>query len=245
MAGLLAEFVLVHGAFHDGSAWDRVVERLTERGRVAYAPTVLGHGKGVDKGVTHDQCVRSVVDFILDRDLTDVILVGHSFGGTIICKVVEALPDRIRRLVFYAGLVLEDGESVYDASPPAFRALVDQQIADAPDHALMVPFPVWRESYVGDADLSVARWAYEKLSPQPSQPFLDRLDLKKFYTLQTPRSYVLGTEDCAIPHGEWHFHPHMTSRLGVFRFLQMPGGHELMYSNPSALADKLIEAARD
>ena len=238
-------FVLVHGAFHDGSAWDRVVERLGECGHTAYAPTLAGHGKGVDKNVTHAQCVQSAIDYILARNLTDVVLVGHSFGATIVCKIVEAIPQRVRRLVFYAGLVLLDGESIYDASPPDHRAAIDRLAAESSDRTVMAPFGLWRETYIGEADFAVARWAYDQLSPQPLQTFLDRLDLKKFYTLQKPRSYVLGTEDCALPPGEWHLHPRMTSRLGVFRFLQMPGGHELMFSNPTGLADKIIDAARD
>jgi alpha-beta hydrolase superfamily lysophospholipase len=91
----MATFVLVHGSFHDGSAWEGVTKRLEQRGHSAYAPTLAGHGKGVGSDVTHAQCVQSVVDYITDRHLTDVILVGHSFCESIICKVVEAMPDRV------------------------------------------------------------------------------------------------------------------------------------------------------
>jgi pimeloyl-ACP methyl ester carboxylesterase len=241
----LATFILVHGSFHDGGAWSGVVERLKQRGHEALAPTLAGHGKGVDKDVTHAQCTRSVVDFIVDRDLSDVILVGHSFGGTVICKVVEAIPERIHRLVFYAGLVLCDGESIYDAAPPEQRAAMDQLVAASSDGTLMLPFDLWRDGYIGDADLEVARWAYEQLSPQPFQTFLDRVDMKKFYTLQVPRSYIIGADDCAMPPGEWQLHPRMTSRLGLFRLVQMPGGHELMFSNPKGLMDSIIVAGRD
>ena len=37
----------------------------------------------------------------------------------------------------------------------------------------------------------------------------------------------------------------MTSRLGMYRFLQMSGGHEVMFTNPDGLAAKIIEAGRD
>jgi len=238
-----ATFVLVHGAFHDGSAWDGVIERLRHHGDTAFAPTVAGHGKGADKTVTHAECTESVIDFLTDRQLTDVVLVGHSFAGSLICKVVEAVPERIRRLVFYAGYVLRDGESIYEASPPNQRVGMDRLVADSPDGTLMLPFDMWRDSYIADADLGLARWAYDRLSPQPFQPFLDRIDMKKFYTLRTPRSYLLGDEDYTMPPGEWNWHPRMTSRLGDVRLLRMPGGHELMFSNPIGLADKLVEAS--
>jgi hypothetical protein len=41
------------------------------------------------------------------------------------------------------------------------------------------------------------------------------------------------------------FHPRMSSRLGLYRLVQMPGSHELIYSDPDRLADKLIEAGRE
>jgi alpha-beta hydrolase superfamily lysophospholipase len=85
-------FVLVHGAFHDGSAWEAVISRLRQRGHEAFGPTMAGHGKGVDRQVTHAESTQSVIDFIVERGLTDVVLLGHSYDGTIICKVAEVEP---------------------------------------------------------------------------------------------------------------------------------------------------------
>ena len=63
--------------------------------------------------------------------------------------------------------------------------------------------------------------------------------------LDTPRSYLIGSDDIALPPGEWGWHPRMSSRLGLYRLVQMPGSHELIFSNPTGLADKIIEAGRD
>jgi pimeloyl-ACP methyl ester carboxylesterase len=241
----MSTFVLIHGSWHDGSAWNAVVKRLEYHGHNAFAPTVAGHGRGADRGVSHAQSTQSVVDFIVGHNLTDIVLVGHSYGGTIVCKVVEAIPDRVRRLVFWSGFVLNDGESVNDAVPPHFRDLYRALAADSPDNSVMLPFPIWRETFLNDADLELARFTYEQLSPQPYQQTIEPLDLKKFYTLDTPRSYLLGSEDIALPPGDWGWHPRMTSRLGLYRFVQMPGGHELLFSNPNGLADKIIESGRD
>lgn len=233
-------YVLVHGSWHDGSCWDRVVERLHSRGYKAFAPTVLGHGKGVDKNVSHAESTQSIVDFVTANDLTDIILVGHSFGGTIISKAAEVISERIRRLVFVSGFVLNDGESVNDNVPHALRTLFKQLATESRDNTIQLPFPVWREVFMNDADLDVARACYDRLSPEPYQPTMEPLDLKKFHTLDIPRSYLLASEDVALP---WH--PMMTSRLGLYRFLQMSGGHELLFTNPYGLADKLLEAGRD
>lgn len=148
-------------------------------------------------------------------------------------------------MVFYAGVLLNDGESIYDSAPPGQRKAIDQLAAASPDGAFIPPFEIWRDTYIGDADLDVARWAYAQLSPQPVKTFTDRVELKRFRTLRIPRSYLIGTEDGCMPPGEWQLHPRMTNRLGIFRLVQMPGGHELMYSNPTGLADKIVEAGRD
>jgi hypothetical protein len=109
----------------------------------------------------------------------------------------------------------------------------------------MVPFPVWRETFVNDADLETAKWTYAQLSPEPYQPTNDRLDLKKFYSLNIPKSYINCTEDIALPPGEWGWHPRMSNRLGLYRLVQMPGSHETLYTNPTLLAEKIVEAGRD
>lgn len=241
----MSTFVLVHGAWHDGSAWKPVIKRLEDGGHKAFGPTIAGNGKGVDKNVNHAQCTQSIVDYIVGQNLADIVLLGHSYGGTIIAKVAEAIPDRIRRLVFWNAFVPNDGESLNDNAPPHYQALFDPMAQASPDNTVRLPFPIWREAFINDADIELAKWSYEQLSPQPYQPFVDRLDLKKFYSLQTPRSFINCTEDIALPQGEWGWHPRMSNRLGLFRLVQMPGSHEVIFSNPVGLAEKIVEAGRD
>jgi pimeloyl-ACP methyl ester carboxylesterase len=241
----MSVFVLVHGAWHDGSAWEPVARHLETKGHKAFAPTVAGHGKGANKNVNHAGCTQSVVDFIAAKSLTDFVLVGHSFGGTIISKVAELIPGKIRRLVFANGFVLRDGHSLFDEVPPDTAAAFEHLAGQSADGSVMLPYPVWRENFINDADEPTAKRAYGLLSPSPAQPFRDRLDLKKFYALQTPRSYINCTEDTALPQGEWGWHPRMSSRLGLFRLVQMPGSHEVIYTNPAGLAERLVEAGRD
>ena len=119
-------FVLVHGSWHDGSAWDPTILELAKSEHKAYAPTIAGHGKGVNKRVNHADCTKSIVDYIVAKNLSNFVLVGHSFGGTVISKVAEAIPERIKRLVFLNGFVLRDGHSLSDETPPHYQALFDK-----------------------------------------------------------------------------------------------------------------------
>ena len=156
-------FVLVHGGCHDGSLWQPVIERLEQLGHTAYGPTVAGHGKGVPKNVTHAESTRSIVDFILDKDLTDFILVGHGYAGTIISKVVELVPERVRRLVFWSAYVLNDGESALEMLPDSIEML-RQMAADSADNTFMIPFDMCREVFINDGEPDLVQSAYDKLS---------------------------------------------------------------------------------
>lgn len=245
----MTTFVLIHGSWHDGSAWAPVVRYLEQNGHQAHAPTIAGHGKDVDKNVDHAQCTRSIVDFIESNDLNDIVLLGHSFGGTIIARVVQAIPERVKRLIFWNAFVLNDGESLFDNVPPHYQALFEQVANESSDNTVMLPFPVWREAFMNDADLEMAEETYARLSPEPFQPVVDKLDMAQFFELiQSGRiacSYLNGTEDTALPPGEWGWHPRMSSRLGLHRFVQMRGGHEVIFTNPTGLAAKIVEAGRD
>jgi pimeloyl-ACP methyl ester carboxylesterase len=243
----MLNFVLIHGSWHTGAHWVPVIQRLQSHGHKAFAPTVLGHGKGVEKrGVNHAMQVEDLVKQLVARELGDMVLVGHSYGGTVISRLAEEIPDRIRRLVFWNAFVLRPGNCLNDEVPPHYRALFDQIVAHSADHTVMLPYPIWRDAFINDADEALAKSAYASLSPEPYQPFLDKLALDRFYGTQIPRSYLNCTEDHSLPQGEqWGWHPRMSSRLGLFRLVQMPGSHEVIFTAPELLADKIVEAGRD
>ena len=151
-------------------------------------------------------------------------------------------------LAFLVGIILGPAyelDELNDETPPHYQALFDKLLAESSDDTVMIPFPIWREAFINDADIEIAKWTHSQLSPEPYQPLQDKLDLKKFYSLATPKSYINCTEDAALPQGEWGWHPRMSNRLGLYRLVQMPGSHEVIYTNPKGLAQKIIEAGRD
>jgi pimeloyl-ACP methyl ester carboxylesterase len=237
-------FVLVHGGCHDGSAWQRVVERLERLGHSAYAPTVAGHGKNVPKSVTHAESVQSIVNFVVSNDLSDFVLVGHGYAGTLISKVVEAIPERVRRVVFWSAFVLNDGETTLE-NLPGDTEVYAKMAAESDDNTFTIPFDVWRDVFINDGDPDLAQSAYAQLSPEPFGPWVEPLEMAKFQQLATPRSFLVGTEDMVLPPGEAGWHPRMSSRLGTFRLVQMPGSHEAIFTKPITVADKIVEAGRD
>lgn len=237
-------FVLIHGSWHGGWAWQDVIHQLSREGHSAHAPTLAGHGPGATRlGITHQDCVDSVVECIHHHKLEDVVLVGHSFGGTIVQRVAEKVHDRIARMVFLDALIVEDGHCVFDELPADYVALFSKLAGASPDNSMLIPWEIWRDNFIQDASESVARSLWEQLSPEPNQVNLAKLCLKRFYSLTIPRSFIHCRHDKALPPG--YFQPRMSSRLGVFKLVQMDGSHEVMFTRPEELADKIVEASFD
>ncbi|MEV4087679.1 alpha/beta fold hydrolase, partial [Nonomuraea fuscirosea] len=116
----MSTYLLVHGAWHSGECWKRVVPLLEAAGHRAFAPSLTGYGDqahllGPEVGL--DTHVADVVRLITEEDLTEVVLVGHSYAGLVISSVAGQVPDRIAELVYLDAMVPEDGESAEDVMP--------------------------------------------------------------------------------------------------------------------------------
>ena len=85
----------------------------------------------LSKDITLDTFAADIVNHIEAEELSDVILVGHSFGGTSITGTADRFPNRIRHLVYLDSLILENGQSLFSIFPPnvvaARRKLVAEQ----------------------------------------------------------------------------------------------------------------------
>ncbi len=185
--------------------------------------------------------IQSAVDFLSENNLNDVVLLGYSSGGFIITGVADRAASRIRRLVYCNAFVANNGEAITDQVPPYYPGLLTQ----LGDGSVSLPFPIWREAYINDADLDTAQRAYDKLNPQPFKTFTDKIVLRTNPAEMTlPKSFINCTEDMSLPHG-FAYYPTQSAKLGLFRLVQMPGSHEVCFSNPARLAQAIIEAGRD
>ena len=238
-------YVLVHGAWHTGAEIEPAAEYIRKLGHTVHCPTLAGNRSGDDRSrIGLDDAAQSLCDYLRAHDLRDVRLVGHSYGGMVISKVVDLMPERIRRLVYVNAFVPLPGESLNDMVPPQYVALFDA-LAAAGNGAVMLPFPIWREAFINDADLALATSAFERLNPHPYKTFTDKIALKQpLAALPTPKSYVNCQQDTALPHGlPWH--PRLSERLGLFRLVECQGSHEIWFTDPQTIAHAIVMAARD
>ncbi|WP_315766647.1 MULTISPECIES: alpha/beta hydrolase [unclassified Bradyrhizobium] len=238
-------YVLVHGAWHTGAEFEPVAAHIRAAGHTVHLPTIRGNRPGDPKTICLDEAIQSIVDDLAEKDLNEIILMGHSYGGMIITGVADRVPARIRRLVYWNAFVPNDGESLNDMVPPHYVALFDAISAERGDGSVVLPFPVWREAFINDADLATATRAYEVLNPHPNKTFTDKIGLRTNPAeMSIAKSYINCTEDTALPHSlPWH--PRLSSKLGLFRLVQVPGSHELCFSDPARLAQAIMDAGRD
>jgi hypothetical protein len=129
--------------------------------------------------------------------------------------------------------------------PPHYVDLFDSIAAQRGDGSVVLPFPIWREAFINDVDLETAQRAYDVLNPHPFKTLTDKISLKANPADMTmAKSYINCTEDISLPH-HYPWHPRLSQKLGLFRLVQVPGSHELCFSNPQRLAQAIMDAGRD
>jgi pimeloyl-ACP methyl ester carboxylesterase len=89
------------------------------------APDLPGHGE--DKTSISEISLQAYTDRvcqILDEHSEPVILVGHSMGGVVITQAAEYRPEKIKKLVYLAGPLLQNGEFLFQYAELDNEALV-------------------------------------------------------------------------------------------------------------------------
>lgn len=238
-------YVLVHGAWHTGAEMEAAAAHLRSAGHTVHCPTLAGNRPGDDKARTGlEDAAQSLRAYLDVHDLHGVRLVGHSYGGMVISRVADLLPQRLARLVYVNAFVPQPGDSLNDLVPPHYTAMFDA-IAAQTGGAVMLPFPVWREAFINDADLALATSAFERLNAHPYKTFQDKISLSQpLAALALGKSYVNCVLDTAMP-ASLPWHPRLSERLGLFRYVECSGSHEVWCTDPAAIARAIEVAGRD
>jgi len=184
-------FVLIHGAGFGADCWDELMPHL---GVEALAVDLPGRGSRaeVDLGtVTLADCADAVREDIEAKDLRDVVLVGHSFAGVTIPRVLDLVPDRIRQVVLVSAVVPPDKSRVLDQIDPGVRDLVEQCIVDGVYHQSR---EVAAAILCNDMDQATTASALDRLVDDSAALLRETVDLSG-YGRQIPRTYVHLTRD--------------------------------------------------
>ncbi|MEU5269451.1 alpha/beta fold hydrolase [Streptomyces hygroscopicus] len=237
----MATYLLVHGAWHSGQCWERVVPLLTAAGHRVFAPSLTGYGDtthlaGPEVGL--DTHVDDIVELIAGEDLTEVILVGHSYAGLVISSVANQLPDRIARLVYLDAMVPEDGESAVDAQP-ATQALID--LALKSDSGWRVPpLPEMPPPFglFGVTDPADVAWLRTMLSDQPVRCLQQPVRLDNPAVTTIPRTHIHCTvKPEGIPRRPV---PAVQPNGDPAQVWELATGHDCMITMPHGLCELLL-----
>jgi pimeloyl-ACP methyl ester carboxylesterase len=222
--------VLVHGAFADASTWRRVYDHLTEDGYTVLAPP------NPLRGIPHDvSYAKSVIDQLDGA----VVLVGHSYGGAVI--TVAGSSDKVAGLVYVAGVVPDEGESVNDLQGrfPSLAMGPLVQPLELADGSVEISIDPARFPDVFGADLPADDAAFRAISQRPvaATAFDDRATAAAWQA--KPSWAVFGTGDRPVAP---ELHRFSYDRAGS-KVTEVDGAsHLIMLSQPEIVAGVIREA---
>jgi pimeloyl-ACP methyl ester carboxylesterase len=244
----MTTFVLVPGFWLGGWAWQRVAARLRAAGHDVYPVTLTGLGERSHLAGPHvnlDTHINDVVNLMTFEDLHEVVLVGHSYAGSVVTPgVADRIPERISRLVFVDTAPLPDGIAQVDFYLPDMRSMYEERVATQ-GNGWGLPLSPWEEmdqgamlDGLGEAERTLMR---SRATDMPFGAATQPLRLSNPAREQLPRLAICciftstQVREMAASGGP------LFSELAdpQFQFIDLPTGHWPMFSRPDELADLL------
>ncbi|BCW62863.1 esterase [Arthrobacter sp. StoSoilB22] len=173
-----------------------------------------------------DTHIADIVNLILWEVLTDVVLVGHSYGGATVTCVADAIADRPHSIVYLDAFVPRSGDTV--------RGLAGLPL----DHRDMPP-PTAEFFGLHGTD---AEWVESRMTPMPGGPSNQVIKLEHEAKLTIPRTYVLAEGWASMDHFRDNYTRAQTEP--GWNATSTAGSHDLMIDRPDEVVALLLEAAR-
>ena len=222
----MATFVLIHGAYQGGWIWKPVAGRLRAAGHVVYAPTLDGCAERKHQlrpGITVGSHAQEVADLLFYEDLRDIVLVGTSSGGMVICRTAELAAERIARLVFVDALALLPGERIADIVKRP--APMKTELATGPTREDA------ESRMFSDLDPATRVWALARYTLHPIAAMDAPMELKDFWDRPWKASVIRCRRAANPPEA----HQRRTADRLRAPYSEMDTGHYPMLSQPEEL----------
>lgn len=231
----MATFLVAHGAWSAGWVWKKMHPLLRERGHELVVPTYTGAGDRAhlaSSAIGLNSHVQDILMVLHYEDLSDVILVGHSYGGMVATGIADLAAERIAKLVYVDAFAPQHGQRVFDFYPAGEE---ERRRASAVDGWKMPPSPLPPDTPEQDI-----QWMMPRRVPHPFASFQEPLLLKNGEP-KMPRSYIYAQRH--IPGDPFRKCYERAKREGWQTF-EMDASHSPHVTAPVALADILAEIAR-
>ena len=228
----MANFVLVHGAWHGGWCW-RFVRPLL-KGHEVFTPSLTGLGDRkhlARPDIDLETHIADVVALLEMEDLRDVILVGHSYGGMVVTGAADRAHERIRRLVYLDAFVPENGKCLLDYVVPE-RAARMREEGEKAGSVTPPPLALWGVTKPEHIDFIRPREARH-----PFGTMVQKIALAG-NTGRLPKTFIY----CSSP-ATGSFDQFATKYRAApgWRFHELATGHDAMILMPERVAELLQE----
>jgi pimeloyl-ACP methyl ester carboxylesterase len=239
----MATYVLVHGGAHGGWCYGKVAPLLRAAGHGVYTPTMTGLGERshlVSADVDLDLHIRDITAMLHYEDLRDVILAGHSYGGMVVTGVADRAADRVGRLVYLDAANPVNGQSLVDVAGPFIEAA--RPSGKVVDGVELVLFPGTEPlPNYGVTDPDDIAWMQQRLTPHPWRCFDQKLELRNEDALWAiPQYHIVCTSTLVGRDPDL-----MGKARAEGRLWDIDTGHDLMITEPEAVAAALLHVASD
>ena len=215
--------VLVHGAWGGAWAFKAIDHALVEQGFKVYRPTLSGLGRDYhnnNQSITLQTHIADIVNLILFEKLEQVVLVGHSYGGMVISGVANALPHRIKQLLYVDAFVPFDNESVMD-----FR----QKPLNMPikNHSIVPPWVDPNKPYPKDV-------------PQPLNTWTSKIILDNPERLKIDATYLLTIDEGRKKENDAFYKHYLRAKQLGWELKEIISDHNPQWSKPDVLVNQII-----
>jgi pimeloyl-ACP methyl ester carboxylesterase len=227
-------FVLIHGAWHGGWCWQRVIPLL--KGHRIYTPSLTGLGDRAHlarPGIDLELHIQDVVQLFEMEDVRDAVLVGHSYGGMVVTGAADRLAGRIRRLVYLDAFVPENGKRAIDYILPERAAMLREE-GEREGSTTPPPVSVWGVTKPEDV-----AWVRAREVRHPYATMTQPVRLSNEAALaRIPKTFVY----CSSPAtGTFDQFAARLRKDPAWRFHELKTGHDAMILEPEAVATILSE----
>ena len=244
----MADFVLVHGAWHGGWCWSRVVDRLHAQGHRAHAVTLTGLGERahlMSSLITLETHISDVAGLIEAEELRDAVLVVHSYAGMIGTAIADRMTARLKHLVYVDAVVPRPGESWSSTQASATREARLAAAQASPDYSFPPPDPS-----VFGLEAEDHAWVKRRQTPHPGHTYQAPLQFDPQRVAAVPRTFVdcvqpkLGTIDSIRVRVRYpRFWDGAWAGGAGMRIVELATGNDPMVSAPAELAALLAGCA--
>jgi len=230
-------FVLVHGGWHGGWCWRRVADLLERKGHKVFTPTMTGLGERchlMDPKINLATHFTDIINVIKWEGLSDIVLVGHSYGGMIISGVAEQTHDAIGSIVFLDAFVPENGDSLAVKASQPVRESIAALTQKGESAMKPVPAAVFR---VNEKDRG---WVDAMCTPHPLGTMTDTIAITGARDRIAKRAYIRAK---GYPSVAFDGYQERLKSAAGWRIYEMPCGHDAMVDMPDRLTEILLEVA--